>query len=167
MKAICKLKTVITGNQVTITGELVDVTAPLIIGQRSTIMHPVQGNQSNPRHMQVNSHGFVFKRNGSDGVLFPKDEMASVALEIDNKLTDAPVFLAHPTVENLMSAKAISEIDMTGETHESADGGKTWNKIPDPDAGFKGTPGNQYRFAAKNNNGISYSEAVEIPKLKS
>ena len=129
MKAICRLKTKIDGNKITITGDIIDVTAPLLVAQRHTIPHPVNGHPSKPRHFQANTHGLAILRHGADGVLFPKDELASVALEIDSKLTDVPVFTKHPTKDDL-KGQVISELPATGKIQTSADG-KRWNDAPD------------------------------------
>ena len=163
MKAIVKLNTVVDGNKITITGELMDITFPDIVAQRhNTVMHPVSGHPSKPRHIQTNTHGFVVLRKGSDGILFPKDEMVAVALEIDSKLTDVPAFVEHPTPENL-AGNIVSEIPATAKLQHSIDG-KTWEDVPNADINFKGEIGKHYRCVANNKNGDAISNPVKIVK---
>lgn len=164
MKAIHSLVTKIVGNKITITGEIMDVSFPGFIGQRNTIMHNVLGNPSKPRHMQINSHGALVTRHGTDGVLFPKDELISVMIEVDNKLTDAPLFQVHPSKDSLTSAKVISELPMTG-VHQQSDDGKTWTDIK-LEKDFKPKPGKHYRMVARNKCGETCSNHVCIPKKK-
>jgi hypothetical protein len=166
MKALVRTNTVVDGKKVTITGELIDVTFPDMVAQRhNTMLHPVNGHPSKPRHIQSNSHGFLVLRKGSDGILFPKDEMVAIGLEIDSKLTDVPVFVEHPTKENL-SGKVISEIASTGKIQQSDDG-KTWTDVGGADSNLKGESGKHYRCVASNKNGETASNPVHIPDAKS
>ena len=165
MKAICSIETKVEGDTITITGKIINVTYPVFVGQRTTMMHPVAGNPHHPRHIQVNTHGVLVSRNGkTDGVLFPKDELASMMLEIDEKLTDAPVFVAHPTVEDLKTAKAQSELPMVGKFQHSDDG-QTWHDTElHPD--FKPVAGKHYRCVAKSKAGETVSNIVKVPAPK-
>lgn len=163
MKALVKTVTKVEGNKITITGELMDVTFPDVVAQRhNTMHHPVAGHPSKPRHIQSNSHGFVLLRKGSNGVLFPKDEMVAIALEIDSKLTDVPVFVEHPCHGNL-AGKVVSEIKATAKIQESDDG-ETWTDVKSAGAKFKGASGKHYRCVATNKNGDTLSNPVELPK---
>src|ERR1035437_6629879 len=164
MKAIVKTITTVEGNKITITGELIDVAPSSLIAQRNTIMHPVNGKFSHPRHFQNNSHGMMILRNGTDGVLFPKDEMVAVALEIDSKLTDAPVFSIRPSIDSL-TGKVASEIPVTAKIQHSDDG-KDWTDVEKADANFKGESGKFYRCIATNKNGSTVSGITLIPKPK-
>ncbi len=165
MKAICKLVTKVDGNKLTITGELMEVNFPAIVGQRSTMLHPVNGHPSHPRHYQANSQGFIVKRKGANGVLFPKDEMVSVAIEIDNQLTGVPIFTAQPQIGNLVGT-VVSEIPVQAKIQESTDG-KSWSDIPSADQNFKGEQGKHYRCIATNKVGSTTSKPVHIPIPKS
>ncbi len=162
MKALCKLTTTVTGNKFTITGELIDVNFPAIVAQRVTISHAVAGHPQKPRHIQLTSHGLLVRRVGSDGVLLPQDELASVMVEIDSKLSDVPVFDAHPTLDDLLGSVK-SEIATTAEVQVSDDG-KAWTCIKDFKAGTKPEAGKFYRCVATNKNGSVASNAVHIPK---
>ena len=163
MKALCKLEAKVDGNKITITGELVDVAIPAMVAQRhNTIHHPVNGHPSKPRHLQSNSLGFIVTRKGSDGVLFPKDEMVALACEIDSKLSDIPVFGVHPNCECL-AGKVISELPVIGKI-ESSDDGNTWTEVVGADDKFKGEAGKFYRCVATNKNGFAFSNPVQIPK---
>jgi hypothetical protein len=152
MKAICKTQTKVEGNKITITGELIDVTEPLFHAQRFCIQHPVNGLMKHPRQIQANSNGVMVKRPGADGVLFPKDEMAAIAIEIDRKLTSAPMFVAHPHQAN-ETGTVRSEIPLTARIESSADG-KTWTEIP---LGTKHEKGKFYRCVAVNDSGETAS----------
>jgi len=163
MKAIHTLVTKVDGENITITGKIMDVTMPALVAQRhNSMLHPVNGHPSKPRHIQSNSHGFLVLRKGSDGILFPKDEMVSVALEIDSKLTDVPAFVVHPTKDNLVG-KVASEIPVTAKIQQSDDG-KSWVDATNADANFKGEAGKFYRCVATNKNGFAFSNPVQIPK---
>jgi len=163
MKAICKLETKVDGNKITIAGEIIDVTWPLFVGQRHTVLHPVEGNPHHPRHIQINSHGVLVSRNGkTDGVLFPKDELAAVMLEVDEKLTDAPKFVQHPTAENLTTAKAQSEIKAHVKYQHSPDG-ETWEDVA-MDGNFKPEMGKHYRCIATSKAGETSSNIVKVTK---
>ena len=164
MKSIVRTITTVDGNKITITGELIDVAPPSLIAQRNTIMHPVNGKFSHPRHFQNNSHGIMILRNGTDGVLFPKDEMVAVALEIDSKLTDAPIFSIHPSGDSL-TGKVASEIPVTAKIQHSEDG-KDWVDVENAGADFKGKSGKFYRCIATNKNGSTISGITLIPKSK-
>jgi hypothetical protein len=164
MKALSKTSTVVDGNKVTITGELVDVAFPAIVAQRhNTIRHHVSGHPSKPRHLQSNSHGFLVTRKGSDGILFPNDELVAIGVEIDSKLTDVPVFVEPPTNGNLFG-RVVSEIPFTSKLQESDDG-KAWSDVQGADSNFAGDAGKFYRCISTNKNGDATSNPVKIPKL--
>lgn len=157
MKAIHSLVTVVKGDTITITGKIMDVTFPMFVGQRSTIMHPVNGNMNHPRHLQVNTHGAMMTRNGNGiGVLFPKDELASVLMEVDSRLTNAPVFLSHPDSKNPIG-NPISELPLTATIQESKDG-EIWTDVKNPKK-FKPVSGKHYRCKASNSVGESHSKS--------
>jgi hypothetical protein len=165
MKAIHSLVTKVDGNKITITGEIMDVKLPDVLAQRhNTVHHLVSGHPSKPRHLQSNSLGFVVNRYGADGVLFPKDEMVSVALEIDHKLTEPPKFTKHPCKESLVG-QVQSEIKTTAKIQESTDG-KAWTDVANADTGFKGEAGKHYRCVACNAAGETTSNTVTIPAPK-
>lgn len=162
MKALSKLETKVEGNKITITGELVDVTFPAVVAQRhNTIFHPVNGHPSKPRQLQSNSHGFIVTRKGSDGILFPKDEMVAVACEIDCKLSDVPVFSEHPCCERL-TGKVVSELPVEAKIEQLGDDGKTWSEVTEADEKFKGEKGKNYRCVVSNKNGSTVSNPVLI-----
>ena len=158
MKALVKVNTVVDCNKVTITGELVDCPMPAIMAQRTTILHPVNGNSSKPRHIQVNSFGAMILRRGTDGILFPKEELVAIAVELDPALSDAPVFKVHPTPESL-TGDILSDGSATASIEQSDDG-KTWTQVPDADSKFKGIAGKHYRCVANNKSGKTISNPV-------
>jgi hypothetical protein len=164
MKAITQLVTKVEGDTITITGKLMDANFPLIVGQRQTIHHHVAGNRSKPRRIENNTHGVCVLRSGSDGVLIPKDELVSVMLEIDSKLTDAPFFEAHPNA-NSITGKIKSEIPLTAKIQQSDDG-KTWADVPNADKDFKPESGKHYRCVASNKTGETASNSFQVPKAK-
>lgn len=157
MKAISQIVTKIEGDNITIIGKLVNVTAPLYVAQRTTIHHPVNGVMVKPRRVEVNNHGVMVMRHGAVGVLLPIDEMVAVAIEVDNTLTDAPVFEEHPTVEN-PTGKIRSELNASGTIQESDDGEK-WKDISDAK---KLETGKYYRCVVKNPRGETISNVVKV-----
>jgi hypothetical protein len=166
MKAITETKTTVDAQgNITITGKIIDVTFPDVVAQRhNTILHSVNGHPSKPRHFQSNTHGFIFKRKGCDGVLFPINEMVAVGLEIDSKLTDVPSFTAHPTKDNL-AGTVVSEIPATAKIQHSDDG-KTWTDIQSADGKVTPVAGKFYRCVATNKNGDAVSNTVHFPAPK-
>lgn len=160
MRAIHSLKTVVDGNKITITGELMDVTMPAMIGQRTTIMHPVMGDMNKPRHIQVTTHGVMVLRHGTDGVLFPKDELVSVMLEVDGKLTDPPQFVEQPTADNL-TGKVVSEIESTVQVQHSDDG-KNWNDLKQDPKDYPVLVGKHYRCIARHKHGETASNSFKV-----
>lgn len=159
MRAITKCETKVVGNKITITGELVDITMPMFIGQRNTIMNPVNGDMNHPRHLQITTHGAMVLRNGSDcGVLFPKDEFMSVMVEIDYRLTNPPVFSKHPCSANPVGM-AKSETALTAKV-EHSDDGKTWSEVK-VGKGFKPAKGKHYRCVASNKSGTTVSQSFK------
>jgi hypothetical protein len=160
MKAITKTNTVVTGNSITITGELVDVTFPQIIGQRHSIHHNVNGLTHKPRQLQATTHGIMVKRHGANGFLFPKDEFAAVAIEVDGSLTDAPVFVQPLSPSNL-NGVVRSEFPVTAVIQQSDDG-KTWTDVPNDDVNFSGEKGKWYRCIATNKIGSTTSNSIKL-----
>jgi hypothetical protein len=158
MKAITKVKTNISGNQITITGELMDFTPHPIQSQRVTQLHFVSTNPQKPRHIVAGSEGLFIKRHGSDGVCFPRDEMIALALEIDQTLTDAPRATIPLTADLKPGFK--TEIPATIEWFESADEGKTWSAIPTPSK----QPGAWIKCVATNKQGSTESNIHKFPK---
>ena len=159
MKALTQTTTKVdaSGN-VTITGKLIDVNFPAIVGQRHSIQHPVNGQTHKPRKVEANTHGVVIKRFGSSGFLFPKEELTAIAMEADLTLTDPPLFIEQPSAKNLVG-KIASEIQATAQIEVSTDGGKTWSNAPD---NATAEVGKSYRVIATNANGSTTSDVVSI-----
>lgn len=165
MKTIVKTNTVIEGNKITITGELMDAKFPEVVARRMSVGHFVSTNPHRPRHCRATNHAFMVERNGAEGFAFPLDEFVAVALSVDPKLSDAPLIHGHPNaINDILECK--SETATTTVWQQSTDG-KEWQDIADEQLkSFMPLAGGLYRAKVTNDSGTSFSRVISIPNAK-
>ena len=162
MKTITKIDTKIEGNKITITGELVDVKFPDMVAQRMTVGHFVSTNPHRPRQCRATNQAFMVERHGAEGFAWPLDEFVALALEVDPKLSDAPLIHKNPTVTDLL-LDCKTETDASKQWQVSDDGTNWTNLDKELTPDNRPQPGKHYRVVLTNKSGQSASKSFKTP----
>lgn len=162
MKTLVKVQTKVEGKQVTITGELMDVQFPAHVAQRMSVGHFVSTNPHRPRRCMATNHAFILERHGADGFAIPLDEFVAIGLEIDPKLSDAPLIQKHPTeADMILECKTETPAKQQWQV---SDDGKTWNDLESVPTTPQ--PGKHYRVVLTNQSGSTESKSFSVKPPK-
>ena len=161
MKTLTNTKTVVEGNKVTITAEIIDYSFGMPC-QAVTVGHGSATNIHHPRHVQISNEALFVKRMGNHVIKKAElawliDELVDIFINIEPGLTDAPVFMQQPKPDSLAAIVVNSELPYTVLWEWSPDGKTDWttaDKAAIPDGAF-------HRCTATNAAGSTLSNVVK------
>jgi hypothetical protein len=127
MKTLTKTKTVVNGNDVTITGKLADMRYEIPV-QRVTVGYMSGDNSRWIRHIQLSNEA-VFVKAFGNGFAVENSSLVEIAGAIEPKTSFAPI-LKKPIGENL-TAEISSELNPDFQWQKSASvaAGAAWSDI--------------------------------------